>query len=383
MKIVFLHHANVCMGGIERMLAMKANCLVEKEEYNVTMLTYEQNGVPFPYPLSPRVKCVDLNVHLYTAFKYSYPKRHFINKELRKQLATAINDFLQKSKPDIVVCTDKDPIELKILASVRTTEKIVVEGHTGIIDKKTQIKRADNIISKLQGIRTIFRLKRAIAHYDRYVALTPDDAQFWQQYAKTTVIPNLLPSYPEKTAILGNEKKRIISVGRLNYQKGQDLLLKAWKMVEKKHGDWHLDIFGDGDDRDALLKQISELELKNVNIHPSTPTIYEEYQKSDFLVCSSRWESFGLIIIEAMACGIPVVAFDCDNGPRNIITEGQDGLLAKNGDVADLAEKMNMLIENPQMRQEMGKKARPNMMRYKEDNVFAQYMEFYKSILHE
>ncbi len=376
MKIVFLHHANVCRGGIERMLALKANFLVE-EGCDVTILTYEQNGIDFPYPLSAKVKCIDLNVHLYAAYNYSYPKRLFVNKDLRNQLAIAIRNYLQNNKTDIVVCTDKDPIELELLASVRTTEKIVVEGHTSMVDKKMQIKRANSIFSKLQGWRTCINLKQAIARFDLYIALTQEDAQLWQQKVKTAVIPNFLSTYPKEAANLNMEHKRVISVGRLNYQKGQDLLLKAWKYIEDKHPDWHLDIYGDGDDKDMLKELIKKMNLLNVMIHPSTTDIYAEYKTSDFLVCSSRWEAFGLIIMEAMASGIPAVSFDCDNGPRNIISEGEDGFLAEKENVTDLVNKMSTLIKDHNLRIKMGKKAHENMRKYKAESVSKQYLKLY------
>ncbi len=379
MKIVFLHHANVCRGGIERMLALKANFLVE-EDCDVTMLTYEQNSIDFPYPLSTKVKCTDLNVHLYAAYKYSYPKRYFVNKDLRNQLAMAIRNYLRNNKTDIVVCTDKDPIELQILASVHTTEKIVVEGHTSMVDKKMQIKRANSIISKLQAWRTCINLKQAIARFDLYIALTPEDSQLWQQQVKTAVIPNFLSTYPEETVNLKIEHKRVISVGRLNYQKGQDMLLKAWKSIEDKHPDWHLDIFGDGNDKVMLEDLIKKMNLMNVIIHPSTTDIYAEYKTSDFLVCSSRWEAFGLIIMEAMACGIPAISFDCDNGPRNIITEGEDGLLAKKENVTDLAIKMSTLIENHNLRIRMGEKAHENMKKYNAEKASKQYLNFLETL---
>jgi glycosyltransferase involved in cell wall biosynthesis len=193
-------------------------------------------------------------------------------------------------------------------------------------------------------------------------------------------IPNCLPYRPHLPADLSVEKKRIIAVGRLDYQKGQDLLLKAWKRVEEAHPDWRFDIFGDGQEKAALDSQISNLNLKTVTLHPSTTDIYTEYLNSDFLVCSSRWESFGLILIEAMSCGIPAVSFDCNNGPRSIIADGKDGLLVKNGDTDDLADKINYLIEHPDQRQQMGLAAYHNVARFSEEEVFKHYLSFYESL---
>lgn len=380
MKLIFLHHANVCKGGIERMLAMKANLVANRVGNEVVLLTYEQNGEPFPYDLSPKVKCVDLGVRQYTAFKYSYPVRFFKKLALRRKLTSALRDFLEDYKPDVVVCTDKDAHELNAVYQAHTTEKLIVEGHTGLIDHQMQVLRPRPFLSKLMAKKELMRLKMSVSQFDALIALTPDDARQWSSYVKTVYIPNYLPYYPDTPADLSVEKKRVISVGRLNYQKGQDLLLKAWKRVEVAHPDWRLDIFGDGQEKDALNSQISSLNLKTVTLHPSTTDIYTEYLNSDFLVCSSRWESFGLILIEAMSCGIPAVSFDCNNGPRSIIADGQDGVLVKNGDTDDLADKINYLIEHPDLRQQMGRAAYKNVARFSEEEVFKRYLAFYKSL---
>lgn len=380
MKLVFLHHANVCKGGIERMLAMKANLLVEQYGCDVVMLTYEQNGEPFPYHLSPNVRCVDLGVSLYSAYKAPYPMRYLKKLSLRRQLTVALREFLNKEKPDFVICTDKDAHEMNALYRAHTTEKLIIEAHTGMIDHQMQVQRTPRLFRKMVAEKDIARLKLAVSRFDALIALTPDDAKCWNPYIKTVVIPNCLPFHPHQPADLTIEKMRIIAVGRLDYQKGQDLLLKVWKRVEEVHPDWHLDIFGDGQEKAALKSQISSLRLTNVSLHPSTMDIYTEYLNSDFLVCSSRWESFGLILIEAMSCGIPVVSFDCDNGPRSIIADGQDGLLAKNGDTEDLADKINYLIEHPAQRQKMGLAAHQNATRFSEEEVFKRYMNFFKNL---
>lgn len=378
MKVVYLHHANVCRGGIERMLCTRANLLVEQNGYEVMMLTYEQNGEPYPYSLSPKVKCIDLGVRLYAAYKSPLFLRYFRKLCLRRQLARAIRSFLDAYQPDIVVCTDKDANELNALSRVRRSECIMIEAHTGMIDHWLQVRRTTNIIRQFIARFDMYRLQRAVSRFDVLIALTEDDANCWNPFVKTVVIPNYYSYHPACSDDLLTEKKRVISVGRLDYQKGQDLLLQAWAIVEAKHPDWHLDIFGDGEEKFSLNVQLAAHNLQNVIIHPSTIDVYDEYLQSDFLVCSSRWESFGLIIIEAMSCGVPVVSFDCDNGPRNIISDGEDGLLVKNGSIKELAAKMNQMIENLPERQQMGVHALRNVERFKEEVVFKQYLELYR-----
>ena len=126
---------------------------------------------------------------------------------------------------------------------------------------------------------------------------------------------------------------------------------------------------------------IRKLNIKNVRVNDSQSDIYSEYMRSDFLVCSSRWESFGLILIESMSCGVPVVSFDCDNGPRNIISDGRNGLLARAGDVAHLAERMNWMIEHPEQRAQMATEARHSASRFRQEEVLDRYAGFYQSLL--
>ena len=380
MKIVYLHHANVYRAGIERMLAVKANLLAEQMGWEVIMLTYEQNGESFPYPLSSKVKCVDLGVHLYDAYKCAYPIRWFKKRALCCKLPKEIRAFLSAEHPNIVICTDKDANELNALSKVRTTEKIVIEAHTGMVDHEMQVRCVKGFFKKLIARKDLNRLKKAVSHFDTLIALTPDDAKCWNPYVKTVTIPNYLSSYPEQVADLSVEKKRVIMVGRVDSQKGQDLLLQAWQQVNQRHPDWHLDMFGDGNASKVFGGHLSNLNSKSFTFHPSTPAIYDEYLQSDFLVCSSRWESFGLILIEAMSCGIPVISFDCDNGPRNIITEGKDGLLVENGNIDDLAEKICWMIEHQEQRRQMGMVARQNVKRFCQDVVLVQYVEFLKKL---
>lgn len=360
------------------MLAVKSTMLAEQMGWDVIMLTYEQNGASFPYPLSPKVKCVDLNVHFYDAFKVPHPMRYFRKLALRRQLGRALRTFLREQQPDVVICTDKDANELNALSWAHTTEKLVIEAHTGMIDHEMQVLRTESLVRKLSARKDMARLKKAVSQFDALVALTPDDARCWSPLVSTVVIPNFLPGGPCPVADLSVEKKRIIVVGRLDYQKGQDLLLKAWQQVEARHPEWHLELFGDGADSDQqeLHALMSAFHLRNAAIHPSTPDITAQYVQSDFLVCSSRWESFGLIIIEAMACGLPVVSFNCDNGPRNIIAEGQNGLLVRNGDVDDMAAKICQLIEHSEQRRQLGANARQSVARFGQKVVFGQYISF-------
>ncbi|EOD9424621.1 glycosyltransferase family 4 protein [Vibrio harveyi] len=198
------------------------------------------------------------------------------------------------------------------------------------------------------------RVSRYIAALfcDHIVTLTKKDEGYWKKntfgIAKVSTIPNplqkipLVDTYNQAPSL---EHKTILAVGRLTYQKGFDLLLKAWSLVEKKN--WSLKIVGDGEDLTSLLRLSKELNLtSSVHFLPATKNIDAEYRSASFFCLSSRFEGFGMVVLEALSHGLPVVSFDCDAGPSDMIIEGINGKLVPcesiEGLAAALTEFLNM-----------------------------------------
>jgi len=152
-------------------------------------------------------------------------------------------------------------------------------------------------------------------------------------------------------------------------------------MIAGKYPDWHVDIFGDGNEKQNLLNQIKEMKLEErVIIHEPTKAIYDEYKRSEMLVLCSEHEASPLVLVEAMACGVPCVSLDCPNGPREIIQDGETGLLAKDGDVEDLSAKIEWLIVHEAERLEMGKKARVYAATRRQSVVMEKWEDLYTRI---
>lgn len=211
------------------------------------------------------------------------------------------------------------------------------------------------------------------------VTLTMEDLPYWEQYTKTTkVIPNMITISPIR--VKNYDNKRVIAAGRYTHQKGYDMLLEAWHSLYDKNGDWHLYVFGN-EDRTMYQEIVNKYKMNStVHLLPATVNIVEEFSISSIYVMSSRFEGFPLVLVEAMSCGLPCVSFDCPYGPREIISDGEDGFLVKNGDIKELSTQIQLLMSNADLRKSMGEKAIRNIARYNPKCIMEQWDILFKNI---
>ena len=212
-----------------------------------------------------------------------------------------------------------------------------------------------------------------------FVVLSNEDAAEWTELDNVKVIHNPLPFLPDQQS--DGTQKQVIAVGRYMPQKGFDRLVSAWRIVSRKHPDWTLSIYGDGM-REQLQRQVDEEGVASSCLLKHTvQNIVDKYCESSVFVLSSRYEGFGMVIIEAMACGVPPVSFTCPCGPRDIIADGRDGLLVENGDIEGLAEKICYLIEHEDLRRKMGRQARVDVERFRIEHIAEQWKELFEEAL--
>ena len=213
------------------------------------------------------------------------------------------------------------------------------------------------------------------------MVLTREDAANWGALPNLQVIPNAALAISDAPHQMGNH--RVIAVGRLDYQKGFDRLLEAWALLpEQLRKTWHLDIFGQGEWEQMLKDKCAALGIADsARIHQPTTRIFQEYAASEFLVMSSHYEGFPMVMIEAMACGVPAVSFEFLCGPRDIIVPEENGLTVPEGDIPALAAAMRRVMEDPALLMRMSAGARVISQTYSEAVVMAQWEACFKELV--
>lgn len=380
MKLLYVYPKFTSAAGTERVLIDKINYFASQEGYDVLLLTYEQGHHSFVYPVSHNVKHIDLGVRYYELYNYGRLSRLFKWRQYNKLLEQRFSNVVLDYKPDIVVSTTYYITILSVIASCKIPFVKVLESH---IDKR-YIHSNDplNKTSYLHWLRTWFEMRSLMSKsscFDVLVALSKDDASDWSTYLNTVIIDNLVHLNP-MGRLCTHQSKRVIFVGRYTWQKGIEDLLKIWTIVYSKHSDWHLDMYGDGDLMDYLMKKVDDLH-SNIHVNPPAKDIFSQYLNSSILLVTSNYEPFGLVMPEAMSCGLPVVAFDCPSGPAKIISDGIDGYLIKDRDFYLFADKVCSLIESPELRIRMGQAAVDSSMRFSPDNIMPKWECLFQELL--
>ena len=377
MKLVYIFSSFAAKGGTERIFCDKMNWLAEVAGYEIVFVTYEQGNHPFAYPLSNKIRHVDLNTRFFTTSTMPLLKRIRFKFTLPRLFKHRLRKLLDEIQPDVVVSTTYAlPLFREILSQ---PYRHVVESHVCyyqlLLQKKfTHISWLDRKIAR----HLLEMLKRC----EKVVVLTHKDAACWKGYDNIEVIHNVVTNYPEKITDVADRPKRIIAVGRLHAQKGFDLLIQSWQLIAARHPDWQLVVYGHGGDLQKLQQQLEKAGLtSSMTFAGATDNIYKEYQNSAFYVMSSRYEGWGLVLVEAMSCGLPCVSFDCPYGPSDIIRDGEDGFLVENGNIQQLAEKMELLINNKELRERLGVQARLNAARFTSDNIMPQWTKLFETIV--
>lgn len=222
----------------------------------------------------------------------------------------------------------------------------------------------------------------AAAFSDVLLVLSKEDMGYYKSNLK--VRARLCQIYNPNTyeGIVSHKprEKLVFAAGRLTKAKGFDYLLKSWQLLEKDFPDWKLCIAGSGEEEERLLSMKRQMNLRLLEFVGNVKDIEAYYERAAFFVLPSRNEGFGMVLIEAMAYGIPVVSFSCKAGPKDIITDGEDGFLVSTGDYRSFADKMRCLMESQELREQMGRKAKESTGRFRVEGILKQWEELLESL---
>lgn len=375
MKIVYCILGLSNPGGMERVLLNKVRWICDNTGWEVVVVTTDQRGREPFYQFPEKVRFIDLDVNYtddngkgFVGKSIGYLKKRRLH---RKRLSS----LLKAEKPDITISLF--PCESSFIPEIKDGSKKVLELH---FSKNFRVQYGRKGIFGFIDRMRLRQDERLVRKFDSFVVLTHEDAANWGKLSNLSVIPNAaLPLGVEAD----HDKKRVIAVGRLDYQKGFDRLIDAWAIIMNQHPElhnWQLDVFGQGEWHNMLIEKIKEYNLSNAKINSPTKNIASEYAESSILAMTSHYEGFPMVLIEAMTCGIAPVTFDYQCGPRDIITNNKDGILVSNGDVAAFAEALASLMLDDEKRKRMGEAARESVARFSESSVMQQWERLFSRL---
>lgn len=362
MKILYITNGINGAGGLERVLSVKASYLADVLGYEVHLLVLHATNVKLFYAFSPKIQLHQVVVKG-NPLKYSW---QYV-KGMRARVAAI--------QPEVISVCD-DGLKGFFLPLLLPKTPIIYERH---ISKQMAYGVNPSWFKRMRVGLQLQLMNWLGRTFDKFVVLTQDNVQEWN-LPNALVLANPLSFYPETQAELTN--KTVIAVGKHTYQKGFDRLLHSWAAIVKTQPDWTLEIYGKFDEKQSLKTLANQLNIANkVRFFEPDPDIATRFLAASVFAFSSRFEGFGMVLIEAMACGVPCVSFDCPCGPKDIIRSGEDGFLVPNHEPENFTEKLLQLMENPDLRIQMGANAKHNVQRYLPEIVVKQWDELFNKLV--
>lgn len=370
MRILYVFPSLAVWGGIERILTDKMNCLTAMYGWEVAVVTTDQGRHPLPYTLAEGVVHADLGIGFHHQYACGGWRRWLTGWRMQRLFEARLSEQIDRLRPDVIACTTNSFVGT--LARLKGDTPMVVECHSVRLHS---FPRA----SLRQTVRSLL-LKRALRKAQAIVTLTERDAAEWRKdYARVVSIPNMVQLGSQSGRCCDYSARRVVFVGRFDYQKRVLTAMRVWQKVWPDFPDWSLEVYGEGEQQQEAEAMAATLQM-NIHLHRPTAAIMDAYCGASLLVSTSLFEPFGLVIAEAMGCGLPVVAFDCPYGPASIVTDGDDGYLVQQDDEAALARCMRQLMGDEELRRSMGQRAVAAAQRYSAARVMPQWKALFEEL---
>ena len=318
MRIVYEIERLSTNGGIERILTAKASYMAEQWGWDIIILVLYKGCEESFFPLSPKVRVECLNIT---------PTYNIVTVPLALY---RLNKIILRIKPDIYIT----------FQHIGAVSCLLNTHHTKTIYESHGVK---------QKMIHPFAINIAERHADAIVALTHSNAANFNHAKKIAIIPNFSTLNPQ--TFPNYYTKAVVSIGRDCWEKDFSRMNRLWMNVAEKNPDWQL------------------------QIHHNTTDVVKAYTGGSIFIMTSRFEGFPLVLIEAMQCGLPCIAFDCLYGPREIIKDGENGFLIPYDDDSLFIEKLTYLMEHPEVRERMGKAAQRTAAKYNKNQIMNQWKE--------
>lgn len=377
MRVVYLIRGLYNSGGMEKIIIDKANYLSEVYGYDVHIITTDNQERENFFKLSPQIKTTDLKVNFQELDNLEIPAKIIVNLKKRREYRKKLEVLLEEVKPDLVISTFGP--EAYFLYKLKY--KSILELHFCKNFKVYQVKYfTKNKIRLMAAYLKNMYDNFIVRKYKKFVVLTNEDLGRWNS-PNAVVIPNMIKSNRNSE---GKNKitKKAIAVGRLDYEKGFEDLIETWKILDNRKCELVLHIYGEGPLKSKLQKLILtnnlEEKIKLMGVRKNLDEIYLEY---DFLIFTSRFEGFGMVLAEAQSKGLVVISYECPCGPKEIIRDGENGFLVEKNNISALTDKILMLTKNQEIMKKISENAIKNSHKYENSKIMPLWKKMIENIV--
>lgn len=367
MRILYCTNQLSTHGGIERILSQKINYLLQQKHYDVFLTTFEQSNLPDVYPLDSKLFRFDLDINYHSNQSYFHPKnllkivKHYF--QMRR--------LIKKIQPDIIVSVSYTPEQFFLPFIERRIPKVKELHSSGVVVGISRAEAKKSLKSKLTNI---------FKKFDALVLLNKDEIPYFEG-CKTVVVPNFT-DFNSNVQEFRNKEKTVIAAGRIAPVKQFHELIYIWKMIHYDFPEWKFKLYGDGD-----LKLTNELQnlIKSLHLEssfllmPSTSNLQQEMQKASLYAMTSATECFPMVLLEAQVCGLPIVSYDCPNGPRNIVSNGFNGYLVSQNDRIAFTNKLSELMRDDVLRSNFEKNTK-HVACFSKENIMQQWIDLFTQL---